>query len=193
MQCGILCWHKHCSACFGSPQSPEALITLIWAPLLSTQKHRETGWFHGVPLVRFPSSKHESWGRWTRHGKPRIYNSTFSPIKLALLGHWLLAPGHSHFHPLLHAWRLWKTSKQQPCFIPHAWSSLHSQTPCQILIPLYCDYYSSMQYNLVDQSRLTPGTLSPQGEFDQILKHKWMSRLTQLSTMMRTLKLAFSQ
>lgn len=144
MQCDILCWHKHCSICFGSPLSPEALTTLAWAPRLSTQKHRETGWFHGVPLVRFPSETHESWRRWTRPGKPRIHNPTFFTYQICTFRTLATGTWSQSFHPLLHAWRWWKSSKQYPCLIPHAWLSLHSQIPCQIIISLYCDYYSSM-------------------------------------------------
>ena len=97
----------------------------LYSPPRKTGKQDD---FLGCPCwVRFPFGKHESWGRqlgrWTRHRKPRIYNPRLLAIKLALSGLWLLAPGHGHFHPLLHSWSLWKSSKQNPHFIPHPWSS----------------------------------------------------------------------
>lgn len=131
----------------------KSLTTLVWAPLLSTQKRRKTGWFPGVPFV----SKVPFWqawklgkavGRWTKHRKPRIYNLTLLPIKLALSGLWLLAPRHGHFHPLLHSWTLWKSSKQHPCLIPH-------MPGCPGLPSIHANYVSHLYYYYCSANAVT--------------------------------------
>lgn len=92
---------------------------------------QETGWCPGVPLVRMAPFQQtwkleEAGGRWAGHGKPRIYDSILLPIKLSLSELWLLELSYSCFCPLLHFWSLWKSSRQHPRLISHAWSSQHT-------------------------------------------------------------------